>query len=230
MALGSVRSPLGKYVSMPTTPLRSDPSIILDVVIELLENRGYEGWALKEVAERAHASLATIYKQFPSRDDLIVAAVERWMEANVYRPIHEPTERQTVFEALATLFRTIFEPWEQHPNMLQVFVRASSLDGGDRLRTQGQAAMEPLQSAFGAVDPVLMDDLNMVLTNVVEGALSRYVNGKIAITDILENLERTVSLLSQVAPRHGQNDTAVRPLLHAPSPLHGQLGESRSVK
>ncbi len=215
---------------MPTTPLRSDPSIILDVVIELLENRGYEGWALKEVAERAHASLATIYKQFPSRDDLIVAAVERWMEANVYRPIHEPTEHQTVFEALATLFRTIFEPWEQHPNMLQVFVRASSMDGGDRLRTQGQAAMEPLQSAFGAVDRVLMDDLNMVLTNVVEGALSRYVNGKIAITDILDNLERTVSLLSQVAPHNGPNGTAVRPLLHAPSPSQGRLGKSRPDK
>jgi TetR/AcrR family transcriptional regulator, cholesterol catabolism regulator len=215
---------------MPTRPSLSDPSIILDVVIELLENHGYDGWVLKDVAERAHASLATVYKQFPSRDDLIVAAVERWMEANVYRPIQEPTENLTVFEALATLFRTIFEPWEQHPSMLQVFVRASSVNGGDRLRIQGQAAMEPLQSAFGAVDRALMDDLNMVLTNVVEGALSRYVNGKIAITEILDNLERTVSLLSQVAPHNGPNGTAVRPVLHAPSPRRGLLGKSRPVK
>jgi AcrR family transcriptional regulator len=215
---------------MPTTPLRTDPSIILDVVIDLLENRGYDGWALKDVAERAHASLATIYKQFPSRDDLIVAAVERWMEANVYRPIHEPTENQTVFEALATLFRTIFEPWEQHPNMLQVFVRASSVNGGDRLRTQGQAAMEPLQSAFGAVDRAFMEDLNMVLTNVVEGALSRYVNGKIAITEILDNLERTVSLLSHAATYNGPYGTAARSPLHGSSPRQSRLGKSRSVE
>jgi hypothetical protein len=111
-----------------------------------------------------------------------------------------------------------------------VFVRASSVNGGDRLRTQGQVAMEPLQSAFGAVDRALMDDLDMVLTNVVEGALSRYVNGKIAITEILDNLERTVSLLSQVAPHNGPNGTAVRPLLHAAPPRHDQVEKSRSVK
>jgi AcrR family transcriptional regulator len=214
---------------VPTSPLRSDPNIILDVVIELLEDRGYDGWALKDVAERAHASLATIYKQFPSREDLIVAAVERWMEANVYRPIHEPEANQTVFEALAALFRTIFEPWEQHPNMLQVFVRASAVNGGDRLRTQGQTAMEPLQSAFDSVDRALMDDVNMVLTNVVEGALSRYVNGKIEITEILDNLERTVTLLSQVAPEYDPLGTAARPLPHAPSNRGAQLGKRRAV-
>jgi AcrR family transcriptional regulator len=215
---------------VPTSPLRSDPNIILDVVIELLEVRGYDGWALKDVAERAHASLATIYKQFPSREELIVAAVERWMEANVYRPIREPEANQTVFEALATLFRTIFEPWEQHPNMLQVFVRASAVNGGDRLRIQGHAAMEPLQSAFGAVDRAWMDDVNMILTNVVEGALSRYVSGKIAITEILDNLERTVLLLSHVAPRSGPRGNGVRSLPQATTNHRGQLGKSRAAK
>jgi TetR/AcrR family transcriptional regulator, cholesterol catabolism regulator len=211
---------------VPTSPLPSSPNVILDVVIELLEDCGYDGWALKDVAERAHASLATIYKQFPSRDDLIIAAVERWMEANVYRPIHEPEANQTVFDALAILFRTIFEPWEQHPNMLQVFVRASAANGGDRLRTQGQAAMEPLQSAFGAVDRALMNDVNMILTNVVEGALNRYVNGKIAITEILDNLERTVSLLSQVAPRNSPRGALVRSVSSGTSNRRGQLGIS----
>jgi AcrR family transcriptional regulator len=215
---------------VPTSPLRSDPNIILDVVTELLEDRGYDGWALKDVAERAHASLATIYKQFPSREELIVAAVERWMEANVYRPLHEPEENQTVFEALAALFRTIFEPWEQHPNMLHVFVRASAVNGGDRLRTQGRVAMEPLQSAFGAVDRTLMNDINMILTNVVEGALIRYVNGKIEITEILDNLERTVSRLSQVEPDHYPLGTAARPLPHVASNRRGELGKRRAVK
>ena len=186
--------------TVSTIAVRSVPDTILDVVIELLEDRGYDGWTLQDVAERARASLTTVYKHFPSREELIVAAVERWMEANVYRPIHEPPEDQELFEALAVTFRTIFEPWEQHPNMLQVFVRASATSGRYRLRAQGEAAMEPRQTAFDGVDQSWADDINMILTNVVEGVLTRYVNGELPITEILKSLERTLFRLDQVAP------------------------------
>ena len=48
---------------------------------------GFDKWQLRDVAEIAKVSLATIYKHFPSRDDLIVATVERWMDEHVYKPI-----------------------------------------------------------------------------------------------------------------------------------------------
>ena len=119
---------------------RTDPSAILDVVVKLLEEGGYDGWALRDVAEQARASLATVYKHFPSRDELIIAAVERWMDVHIYRPIKVPPKDQSVFEALAELFQTIFKPWEQHPGMLHVFLRAGSSNGRQRLRAQGAHA------------------------------------------------------------------------------------------
>jgi AcrR family transcriptional regulator len=180
------------------TPSRSDPGDILDVVVELLEEDGYDGWALRHVAERAHASLATIYKHFPSRDDLIVEAVERWMDRHVYLPIHEPLAGQSVFEALADVFRAIFEPWEDHPQMLEVFVRACATNGRDRLRAQASRAIEPIAQLFEELEPAWAEDLGLILTNTVEGALTRYVNGEILVTDILRDLQRTLYRLEQV--------------------------------
>jgi AcrR family transcriptional regulator len=208
-------STLGNFVTVPKNPARSDPHTILAVVATVLEDRGYDGWTLQDVALRAHVSLTTIYKQFPSRDELIVAAVERWMDQHVYRPIPELSENQTLFQALAVMFQTIFEPWEAHPAMLQVFVQACAANGRQRLRAQGQAALDPLRTAFENLDSDWADDINMILTNVVEGALSRYLNGEIRITEILTNLERTLSRLDQVVPNRAR--PAKRPRPHTPS-------------
>jgi AcrR family transcriptional regulator len=181
---------------------RTDPTDnILDVVVDLLEANGYDGWQLRDVAERARASLATIYKHFPSRDELIVAAVERWMQDNIYQSIGEYHEGASVFDVLDQLFRAIFEPWERHPRMLQVFVQACATTGDARLRTQGVAAVEPLRQAFlNELDPTYAEDLDMILTNVTQGALKRYGKGEIAVTDILTALQRTLYRLGQAAP------------------------------
>ena len=176
---------------------RSDPEDILDEVIGLLEERGYDGWQLRDVAERAHASLTTIYKHFPSREELIVAAVERWMNEHVYQTIQDPSDDPSLAEALIHILHKVFEPWEQHPTMLQVFVRARYTTGGQRLQSQGYAAVGPLSQLYAdKLDPTFAQDLTMILTNAVNGALIRYLNGDIDITDILPNLESTVYRLN----------------------------------
>lgn len=55
---------------------------LLDTVVELLESGGYDEVQLREVARRARTSLSTIYKRYPTRDELILAAIEGWMAEN----------------------------------------------------------------------------------------------------------------------------------------------------
>lgn len=57
---------------------------ILDIVVELLETEGYEAVQLREVARRAKTSLATIYKRYSTRDELILTALDSWMAENRY--------------------------------------------------------------------------------------------------------------------------------------------------
>jgi AcrR family transcriptional regulator len=174
---------------------RTNPTIILDAVEDLLESQGFDKWQLREVAEIAKVSLATIYKHFPSRDDLILATIERWMDEHVYKPIRERAPGEPLFQALMRMFRTIFEPWEQHPMMLDAFVRASSLTGGGRLFAQGTASVYPMAKAFDGLHPSDVDDLSEILTNVTFGAMSRYVVGDLPVSGILPAVERTLSWL-----------------------------------
>ena len=102
---------------------------ILDIVAQLLETEGYDAVQLREVARRARTSLATIYKRYTTRDELILAALQSWMNEHRYSGlVHQSTSPgESVYDGMMRLLRTIFEPWEQHPAMLTAFFRARAM-------------------------------------------------------------------------------------------------------
>jgi TetR/AcrR family transcriptional regulator, cholesterol catabolism regulator len=168
---------------------------ILDIVVQILETEGYEAVQLREVARRARTSLATIYKRYANRDELILAALQMWMEENRYsrvaRPARAPDE--SVQDGLARLYRSIFEPWEQHPAMLTAFYRARSSPGGERLLHQGLDVVVPAaMEVLAGVDERFVADLDTVMSSLVYGLLGRFAAGEIPITDIVSGLERAV--------------------------------------
>jgi AcrR family transcriptional regulator len=55
---------------------------ILEATLQLLEERGYSGLALTEVAHRAGVSTATLYRRWSSKVSLVLAA----MQANLFPP------------------------------------------------------------------------------------------------------------------------------------------------
>jgi TetR/AcrR family transcriptional regulator, cholesterol catabolism regulator len=163
----------------------------LQVVLTLLEAKGYENVQLAQVAEKAHMSLATIYKYFPSRDELMVAAVELWMDENVYQ--FEPLTDEPAFEALMRIFRTIFEPWVEHPRILEAFVRARATAQGSRLIAQGQTAVVPLiREVLGNFEPSFVDDLEMIMIHVNSSVYTSVASGQMGIRDVLPTFERTL--------------------------------------
>jgi AcrR family transcriptional regulator len=166
---------------------------IIDVVLALLETDGYDAVQLREVARRAHVSLATVYKLFPTRDELIVTAIERWMAANAYPDLAPPPPGETLRAGLMRVLRHVFEPWERNPRMLEAFYRARSGPGGRRLDAQGLDAVLPVASEiFGGADPAYIADLGLVLTNLTYALIGRYVQKTVEITEILPMLERVV--------------------------------------
>lgn len=54
---------------------------ILDGVIAILIERGFEGLTMDAAAEAAGVSRPTVYRRFPSRDVLVEAAVDRLMDS-----------------------------------------------------------------------------------------------------------------------------------------------------
>jgi AcrR family transcriptional regulator len=58
-------------------PARSPRERLLDTAYELFSRRGIRGVGVEEVIERAGVAKATLYRHFPSKDDLVLAFLER---------------------------------------------------------------------------------------------------------------------------------------------------------
>jgi AcrR family transcriptional regulator len=189
-------------VSAEVMAQESDP--ILDVVVEILETEGYDAVQLREVAKRARTSLTTIYKRFPTRDTLIMAALQRWMDENRYAGLasQTPEPGESVYDGLMRVFRTIFEPWERHPDMLRAYFRARSAPGGQRLVSRGLDAVIPAAMAvLAGAQPDLVEELPPIVSNLAYGLVARFAAGEIPITDILPTLDRALFRLTASAAK-----------------------------
>lgn len=172
---------------------------ILAVVVDLLENEGYDAVQLREVARRSRTSLTTIYKRYANRDELILAALEAWTDEHRYATVVDQRRapNESLHEAMMRLFRVLFEPWERHPAMLAAYFRARTGPSGKRLLRRGLDVVVPTAlDVLAGVDEAFIADMDTVIANVVYGLLARFAAGEIAITDILPAIDRTVYRLT----------------------------------
>lgn len=175
------------------------PDRILDIVVEILETDGYDAVQLREVASRARSSLATIYKRYGTRDELILAALDQWMEVNRYSGLAElkSVPGESLHDGLMRVLRTIFEPWEAHPAMLTAYFRARSGPGGEKLIRRGFDVVVPAgMEVLVGVNPDFIADVDNIVVSLVYGLAGRFSAGEIAVTDILPTVDRTVYWLT----------------------------------
>lgn len=179
-------------------PQSQTTDVIVGVVLELLESGGYDAVQLRDVARRAHVSLATVYKLFTNRDDLVVTALERWMATNCYADVAPPAPDETLYDGLMRTLRYVFEPWERSPRLLEAYHRARMGPGGPRLDRQGTAAIEPAGRAVlaAAAAPAYVEDVELILTFMTDAVIGRFATGTLDITSVLPTLERTVFRLT----------------------------------
>jgi AcrR family transcriptional regulator len=87
---------------------------VMETAYELFSRRGIRDVGVDEVIERAGVAKATLYRHFPSKDDLVVAFLERreqrwtieFVEAEARRRGDTPEERLlAIFDALDEWFR-----------------------------------------------------------------------------------------------------------------------------
>ncbi len=182
---------------MPREQSPATSDAILAATTTLLESGGYEAVQVREVARRAHVSLASIYRRYATRDDLIVAALELWMAAHGYAPVSPPPPGESLRDGLIRIFRHVFEPWEKTPWMLEAYHKAEATPAGARLRDQGASAIVPAaMHLLEDRDPEYTADVETILVNMAYAVTGRFIEGQIPASAILPALERAVHRLT----------------------------------
>ncbi len=106
-------------MARPQTDIEAGREMLIDLVVELIEERGSTTLTVAELAARAQMSPANLYRYFTSKEALIEAVAERWfqpkvaiMEAVVASDL---TPRRKMFEFFARRFALMKAEWERDP-------------------------------------------------------------------------------------------------------------------
>jgi AcrR family transcriptional regulator len=113
---------------------------ILDATLAQLERDPRP--SLVEIARTAGVSRPTLYAHFPTREDLVEAAVKRALEQAERDLSATHVDEGTAAEALS---RLVFAAWRSLARNLRIARLALDLLPPERLREAHQAALEPLR-------------------------------------------------------------------------------------
>lgn len=133
---------------------------ILDAVIQIAAERGYEGTTVSLVSERSGLPVSSIYWHFGNKDDLIAAVIERGYQAwaaELDQPLDvaDDASRREVIAAI--LRHDVGSLAERHPEflrfglMLTLEQRAEEAKGRTRFLDARQASLERIVGGLAVV-------------------------------------------------------------------------------
>jgi AcrR family transcriptional regulator len=142
-------------MSTPETSLRQRHAdltreLILRTVAEMLEEGTASDLAVPEVARRSGVSLRTVYRHFPTREELLAAAGE-WIGVNILRA--------TIPELIAEVPQVYAENaavWDEHPNLVEAMALTRGANSVRSIRRRER--LEKLRAALREVTDGLPED------------------------------------------------------------------------
>jgi AcrR family transcriptional regulator len=171
---------------------------IIDTAMALLEARDYERIQIREVAEGAGVALATLYRYFPSKEQLYAHVLLAWSES--FDPGGRPRrdEPSTDQARLRTALRRAVRAYERHPHFYRLIVV---------LDVVTDPVVAELYTAFatrfgGSLREALRDVVEadaeaiVTITSALLGSLLRsWSMGKTPIDRVYAEVDRAVDLL-----------------------------------
>jgi AcrR family transcriptional regulator len=128
----------------PASPARQR---ILDTAYELFSHRGIRAVGVEEVISRADVAKATLYRHFPSKDDLVLAFLEQredlWTRQLVEAGARE--RGRTAEERLLAIF-DVFHDWFQQDDFEGCSFINVLLETADREHPVGKASAQHLEN------------------------------------------------------------------------------------
>ena len=97
---------------------------IIDATVELADGGGFEAVRLRDVAAASGVALGTVYRNFSSKEELLVGALSREMEALQKAIRRRPPKGDTQLERANAFFRAANRGVLSRPNFARAVIRA----------------------------------------------------------------------------------------------------------
>jgi AcrR family transcriptional regulator len=136
---------------------------VIDAAMELAADGGYDAVQMRDVAERADVALGTLYRYFPSKDQLLVAALGEWATMLERRLKQKPPPGATPADRVIDVLRRASRALEREPRVTGAMVTALSSPDRDAAETKNEV-YETLRSIIsGAIDGGHVENTDQVV-------------------------------------------------------------------
>ena len=97
---------------------------ILDATLALASKGGYEAVQMRTVAERADVALGTLYRYFPSKIHLLVAALAQELERTQDKLDRRPIPGDTAYDRMLYVLSRVTRSMQREPMLMEAMTRA----------------------------------------------------------------------------------------------------------
>lgn len=181
---------------------------ILETAIELAEKGGFDNVRLRDVAAQAEVALGTLYKRFPSKESILIAALELEAEKLERRMSKKPSEGNNSSERVIDFFENASRTLFRKPNLGRAVLRA--LTSGDEALTEQVAGFHQrmtnmiVASLRGSLITAIVPEpsneeliLAFVMQQIWFAGLVGWMGGLINRPMVIEQLRIVLSLVAR---------------------------------
>jgi AcrR family transcriptional regulator len=180
---------------------------ILDAAMELATEGGYDAVQMREVAERADVALGTVYRYFPSKVHLLVAAMSRTFQTlqdSVRTTGNSGTPEERIYRVVATVTRYL----ARHRRLSGAMIRAlmsADVQAAREVEQAGDQLVELIASASrdaGGPSPTVAESEHDALVAHIIGKVwltdvVTLLSGRMTVSQVLEDLQATIALVTR---------------------------------
>jgi AcrR family transcriptional regulator len=171
---------------------------IVDAAAALLGERDVERIQMREVAEAADVALATLYRYFPSKEQLFATVLLTWSQAFRVEPTRSAPRQSTPRARVRSTLRRTVRAYERNPNFFRLIITLESVTDPavvDLYHAFADHFSDALGQAFDGVDPGDAATMASMLTALLGARLRSWSAGRTSITSVYAELDRAVELL-----------------------------------
>jgi AcrR family transcriptional regulator len=171
---------------------------VIGAAVDLASDGGYEAVQMRDVASRADVALGTLYRYFPSKDHLLIAALAEQVAALQRRLAQKPPQGGTSADRVVDVLRRASRALEREPRLTAALVTA--------LSSPDPSVAESKQQVYDILGSVVVDAVDgdalaegegvvRVLGHVWFAALVSWVGGMAPAGRMGDDLEVAARLI-----------------------------------
>jgi TetR/AcrR family transcriptional regulator, cholesterol catabolism regulator len=195
---GALRAEQVPHPATMTPRQRARRERLIQAALAMLETEEYERVQVKEVADRAHVSLGTLYNYFSSKERLFAEVLVHWADSlptNVRsRPLKAAPPADRLREAVHRALRA-FERRPQMARLVNVLVMSSDPHAGELLTRMDGSTTDAYMLALAEMDPIVARRTVNLVNAVFSVALREWSLGRITMREVHDRLDSAISAL-----------------------------------